>query len=122
MRTLVLLLLAASAAAALDLTNASVVAPDLQGREKKALELLLDEVEARTQIRWDAAASAGGWYPSSASAPAPPDTSPTARTSETGQGRRYCRRLCWSDTSAPPALAALLRSKKTPMLLARPLT
>jgi glycosyl hydrolase family 20 len=57
-RILGLLFLAATLAAALDLTNAVVVAPELQGREKKALELLLDEVEVRTQVRWDVAASA----------------------------------------------------------------
>ncbi len=42
---------------ALDLGNATVVAPStLSGPERKAVELLLDEVEARTLIRWPVAA------------------------------------------------------------------
>jgi hypothetical protein len=58
---LVLLLLLASTARAggptLDLTHAIVVTPGkLSGPEEKAVAMLLDEVEKRTQIRWSRAA------------------------------------------------------------------
>ena|GEM_PF-4974913 len=37
----------------LDLTHAVVVSPpDLSTREKKAVAMLLDEVEKRTRLRW----------------------------------------------------------------------
>lgn len=52
---LALVLIAASAAASLavDLAKAVVVVPaGLSPREKKAVEMLVDEVAKRTQIRW----------------------------------------------------------------------
>src|SRR5438874_8454000 len=45
-------------AGALDLNNAVVVTPaNLAGPEKKAVAMLLDEVERRTQIRWPTAST-----------------------------------------------------------------
>ena len=52
-RTAILFLLALPYAAALDLTKAVVVYPSgFTGPEKKAIAMLLDEVEKRTQVRW----------------------------------------------------------------------
>src|SRR5262245_63350532 len=46
-----------------DLTSAVVVSPpDLTGREKKALTMLVEEVEKRSQIRWRTSES---WPPDS---------------------------------------------------------
>jgi hypothetical protein len=45
-------------AAELDLRQATVVAPaDLSRREQKAVTMLVEEVEKRSQIRWPVAAS-----------------------------------------------------------------
>jgi hypothetical protein len=53
MRTLTVLLLVTPALSALDLTGAKVVAPpSLTSREKKAVTMLVEEVEKRSQIRW----------------------------------------------------------------------
>src|SRR6266550_9194974 len=44
--------------AALDLSKAVVVSPEnLSGPEKKAVTLLVEEVDKRTQIRWERASS-----------------------------------------------------------------
>ncbi len=62
-RLSLLLLTSHLAFAALDLTKAVVVAPaSLSAREKKAVTMLVEEVEKRSQIRWPVAASrpAGG--------------------------------------------------------------
>jgi hypothetical protein len=45
-------LLSGLLANALDLTHAVVVAPPFDGPEKKAIEMLVDEVAARSQVRW----------------------------------------------------------------------
>src|SRR5258708_5076588 len=51
----------AGMAAGIDLTNATVVAPPTASvREKKALMMLLDEVEKRTQIRWSVTSQPAG--------------------------------------------------------------
>jgi hypothetical protein len=53
---LLLLLAGGTDAAMLDLSRATVVAPrDLSGPGRKAVTMLLEEVEKRTQIRWPAA-------------------------------------------------------------------
>jgi hypothetical protein len=50
-------------AAEIDLTNATVAMPVTASvREKKALMMLLDEVEKRTQIRWSVAAQPAGTF------------------------------------------------------------
>jgi hypothetical protein len=60
MRTLTALLLMAPALPALDLTRATIVAPaSLTAREKKAVTMLVEETEKRSQIRWPVAAAAG---------------------------------------------------------------
>src|SRR5919107_116759 len=48
--------LCASVAFAIDVTHAVVVAPgNLTGPERKAVEMLVDEVAARSQVRWQLA-------------------------------------------------------------------
>ena len=53
----VVLVLTAAAAQAMDLTRATVVAPAaFSAREKKAVTMLVEEVEKRSQLRWPVAA------------------------------------------------------------------
>jgi hypothetical protein len=55
-----LLLLLASTASALDLHNATInAAPNLTGPEKKAVQMLVEEVEHRTALKWPWAPAAG---------------------------------------------------------------
>ncbi len=57
-RTLTLLLLATGPLAALDLTRARVVTPaKMSPPEQRAVRMLVDEVEKRTQTRWEVAAT-----------------------------------------------------------------
>ncbi|MEZ5355092.1 MAG: glycoside hydrolase family 20 zincin-like fold domain-containing protein [Bryobacteraceae bacterium] len=57
MRLLVLLCLCVAGARAAELTGATVLAPaTLNAREKKAVSVLVEEVEKRTQVRWPVAA------------------------------------------------------------------
>jgi hypothetical protein len=58
-----LALVVAGLAAEIDLTNATVSMPVAASvREKKALMMLLDEVEKRTQIRWSVASQPAGTF------------------------------------------------------------
>ena len=55
--TIALLMAAAAAVHAMDLTRATVVAPaGFSAREKKAVAMLVEEVEKRSQLRWPVAA------------------------------------------------------------------
>lgn len=59
MRSGLLLLFVAPLGAALDLTNAVVVAaPGLRGPERAAVTMLVEEVEKRSQVRWELVSSA----------------------------------------------------------------
>ena len=59
-RSLVLLVLAAGNASALDLRNARVQSdPDLTGPEKKAVRMIVEEVERRTALQWDSGSGGG---------------------------------------------------------------
>jgi hypothetical protein len=61
MRTGALLLATAASLRAADLTGATVVAPaTFDAREKKAVQVLVEEVEKRSQVRWPVAAPAQG--------------------------------------------------------------
>jgi len=71
------------AASSLDLTNAVVVRPDaFSGPERKAVEMLLEEVEERTGLRWregnplhdNVVISIGSVAASAPDAPTPPDS------------------------------------------------
>ena len=58
--TIALLIAAAAAVHAMDLTRATVVAPaGFSAREKKAVAMLVEEVEKRSQLRWPVAAQRG---------------------------------------------------------------
>src|SRR3954471_6712994 len=53
LRLSIILLLQAAASHALDLSNAVVVMPaEFSAQEKKAVSMLVEEVEKRTQLRW----------------------------------------------------------------------
>src|SRR5262245_7293220 len=59
-RALVLLCAVLDCAVALDLTRATVVAPQSLGPiERKAVTMLVEEAEKRSQVRWPVSASAG---------------------------------------------------------------
>src|ERR1035437_2939378 len=57
---LILIAILSGRAAALDLRNAHVAAdPNLTGTEKKAAQMLVEEVERRTALQWTLGAGAG---------------------------------------------------------------